>query len=53
MVDTFAAAAARDDAVARRVAVFNATANDVAAARLPMVDAPSIIGGWLAIRSRG
>lgn len=28
-----------------------ATANDLAASRIPMKNAPGIIGGWLAIRS--
>jgi hypothetical protein len=51
MTDTLNSAMAREDAIARRVAAFNATANDLAAASIPMKDAPAIVGGWLAIRS--
>jgi hypothetical protein len=51
MTDHLHTAVARDDAIARRVAAFNATANDFAAASIPMKDAPAIVGGWLAIRS--
>jgi hypothetical protein len=51
MTDTLDSANAREEAIARRVAAFNATDNDLAAARIPMVDAPTIIGGWLALRN--